>query len=76
MRRMSLSVLCAGALVIVVLQSARGAAHGAVALLAFTAVNFCYLGSYYAFNLSAPAVLQAATGLSTQNVGFLVAAGG
>jgi ACS family tartrate transporter-like MFS transporter len=45
-------------------------------VLAFTAVNFCYLGSYYAFNLSAPAVLQAATGLSTQNVGFLVAAGG
>ena len=45
-------------------------------VLAFTAVNFLYLGSYYAFNLSAPAVLQAATGLSTQNVGFLVAAGG
>jgi len=45
-------------------------------VLAFTAVNFLYLGSYYAFNLSAPAVLQGATGLSTNNVGFLVAAGG
>ena len=45
-------------------------------ILAFTAVNFLYLGSYYAFNLSAPAVLQAATGLSTQAVGFLVAIGG
>jgi ACS family tartrate transporter-like MFS transporter len=45
-------------------------------VLAFTAVNFLYLGSYYAFSLSAPAVLQAATGLSTQNVGLLTAAGG
>jgi ACS family tartrate transporter-like MFS transporter len=45
-------------------------------VVAFTVVNFCYLGSYYAFNLSAPAVLQAATGLSTGNVGFLVSAGG
>ena len=45
-------------------------------VLAFTAVNFCYLGSYYAFNLSAPAVLQGATGLSTTHVGFLVSAGG
>ncbi len=45
-------------------------------ILAFTAVNFLYLGSYYAFNLSAPAVLLAATGLSTQAVGFLVAIGG
>lgn len=35
-------------------------------VLAFTAVNFLYLGSYYAFSLSAPAVLQAATGLSTR----------
>ena len=45
-------------------------------ILAFTAVNFLYLGSYYAFNLSAPAVLQAATGMSIQNVGFLVSVGG
>ena len=45
-------------------------------VLAFTAVNFFYLGSYYAFNLSAPAVLQAATGLNTANVGYLVSAGG
>ena len=45
-------------------------------VLAFTAVNFLYLGSYYAFSLSAPAVLRAATGLSIQNVGLLVAAGG
>jgi len=45
-------------------------------VLAFTAVNFLYLGSYYAFNLSAPAVLQGATGLSIGNVGFLTAAGG
>lgn len=45
-------------------------------VLAFTAVNFLYLGSYYAFNLSAPAVLQAATHLSAGKVGFVVAAGG
>lgn len=45
-------------------------------VLAFTAVNFLYLGSYYAFNLSGPAVLQAATHLSTGNVGFVVALGG
>jgi ACS family tartrate transporter-like MFS transporter len=45
-------------------------------VLAFTAVNFLYLGSYYAFNLSAPAVLQGATGLSIGNVGLLTAAGG
>jgi ACS family tartrate transporter-like MFS transporter len=45
-------------------------------VLAFTAVNFLYLGSYYAFSLSAPAVLQAATGLGVNAVGLLVSAGG
>jgi ACS family tartrate transporter-like MFS transporter len=45
-------------------------------VLAFTAVNFLYLGSYYAFNLSGPAVLQDATHLSAGRVGLLVAAGG
>src|SRR6185312_2086 len=45
-------------------------------VLAFTAVNFLYLGSYYAFSLSAPAVLRAATGLSAGRVGLLTAAGG
>jgi len=45
-------------------------------VLAFTAVNFLYLGSYYAFSLSAPEVLRAATGFSIQGVGLLTAAGG
>jgi ACS family tartrate transporter-like MFS transporter len=36
--------------------------------------NVCILGCSYAFTLSAPAILKAATGLSDTNVGFLVAA--
>jgi ACS family tartrate transporter-like MFS transporter len=34
--------------------------------------NLCILGSYYAFNLSAPAVLQAATQWSTTRVAFVI----
>ena len=45
-------------------------------VLAITAVNFLYLGPYYAFALSAPAVLKAATGLDAAHVGYLIAAGG
>ncbi len=45
-------------------------------VLAFTAVNFLYLGCYYAFNLSGPAVLQAATHLSAGRIGLIVALGG
>lgn len=36
--------------------------------------NTCILGSAYAFNLSAPAVLQGATHLDATNIGFLVSA--
>ena len=39
-------------------------------------VNALYLGSAYAFNLSAPALLVQATHLSPGPVGYLVAAGG
>jgi ACS family tartrate transporter-like MFS transporter len=45
-------------------------------VLAITLVNFLYLGPYYAFTLSAPTVLKAATGLDAAHVGYLVAAGG
>jgi ACS family tartrate transporter-like MFS transporter len=39
-------------------------------------VNALYLGSGYAFNLSAPAILAQATRLGVASVGYLVAAGG
>jgi ACS family tartrate transporter-like MFS transporter len=39
-------------------------------------VNLLYLGSAYAFNLSAPILLGEATRLDPTHVGFLVAAGG
>jgi ACS family tartrate transporter-like MFS transporter len=39
-------------------------------------VNALYLGSNYAFNLSAPTILTQATHLSAGSVGYLVAAGG
>ena len=39
-------------------------------------VNFCFLGSTYAFTLSAPTILKAATGLSVGGVGDLVAVAG
>ena len=45
-------------------------------VLAFTAVNMVVLGSYYAFNLSAPQILGHATGLGPATVGYVVAAGG
>lgn len=45
-------------------------------VLAITAVNFLYLGPYYAFALSAPAILKVGTGLDAAHVGYLVAAGG
>jgi ACS family tartrate transporter-like MFS transporter len=45
-------------------------------VLGFTLVNFIVLGSYYAFNLSAPQLLGGATHLSVAKVGYLVAAGG
>jgi ACS family tartrate transporter-like MFS transporter len=45
-------------------------------VLALTLVNFLYLGPYYAFALSAPTVLKAATALDAAQVGYLIAAGG
>jgi ACS family tartrate transporter-like MFS transporter len=45
-------------------------------VLAITLVNFLYLGPYYAFTLSAPTILKAATALDAAQVGYLVAAGG
>ncbi len=45
-------------------------------ILAITAANFLMLGSFYAFTLSAPAILTAATGLDTGAVGYLVALAG
>ena len=45
-------------------------------VLAFTAINFLTLGAYYAFNLSAPAVLQAVAHLSIEQIGLLVVVGG
>jgi ACS family tartrate transporter-like MFS transporter len=46
------------------------------AVIALVAVNFLYLGPYYAFTLSGPTILKEATGLSATQVGYLVAAGG
>ena len=45
-------------------------------VLAFVALNFMTLGAYYAFNLSAPSVLQAATGMSAGRIGFFVSVAG
>ncbi len=45
-------------------------------VLAFALVNVVALGSYYAFNLSAPQLLGQATHLDVGRVGYLVAAGG
>jgi len=39
-------------------------------------VFLCMLGASYAYQFSAPAILQRVTGLSTTNVGFLIAAMG
>jgi ACS family tartrate transporter-like MFS transporter len=45
-------------------------------VFAFTVVNFISLGCNYAFGLSAPVLLGAATHLNATWVGFIVAAGG
>ena len=45
-------------------------------VLAITVANFLMLGSFYAFTLSAPAILRAATGLSPAQVGYVVAFAG
>jgi ACS family tartrate transporter-like MFS transporter len=45
-------------------------------VIALVLVNFLYLGPYYAFTLSAPTILKAATGLDPAHVGYLVAAAG
>jgi ACS family tartrate transporter-like MFS transporter len=45
-------------------------------VLALIAANFMTLGAYYAFNLSAPEVLQATTHLSAGRIGLLVSLGG
>jgi len=45
-------------------------------VLAFAAVNFIALGGAYAFGLSAPLLLSAATHLNATWVGLIVAAGG
>ncbi|HXA39874.1 MAG TPA: MFS transporter [Phenylobacterium sp.] len=45
-------------------------------VLALVAINFLYLGPYYAFTLSAPTILKGSTGLDAAHVGYLVAAGG
>jgi ACS family tartrate transporter-like MFS transporter len=45
-------------------------------VLAFALVNVVALGSYYAFNLSAPQLLGQATHLDVARIGYLVAAGG
>jgi ACS family tartrate transporter-like MFS transporter len=45
-------------------------------VLAITLVNFLYLGPFYAFTLSAPAILKGATALDAAHVGYLVAGGG
>ncbi|MDB5424524.1 MAG: transporter, family, tartrate transporter [Phenylobacterium sp.] len=46
------------------------------AVLALAAVNFLFLGSSYAFNLSAPTLLRDATHFSATTIGFLVSIGG
>ncbi len=45
-------------------------------VLAAAAVNLMLLGTFYAFNLSAPELLHYATGLSVAQVGYLVAGAG
>jgi ACS family tartrate transporter-like MFS transporter len=45
-------------------------------VLAAAAVNLMLLGTFYAFNLSAPELLHQATGLSSAQVGYLVAGAG
>ncbi|MFL5295685.1 MAG: MFS transporter [Phenylobacterium sp.] len=45
-------------------------------VLMMTLANFLYLGPFYAFTLSAPAILAARTGLDAAHVGYLVAAAG
>lgn len=45
-------------------------------VLAFTFVNVVMLGSFYAFNLSAPQILGDATHLNAAAVGYVVAIGG
>jgi ACS family tartrate transporter-like MFS transporter len=45
-------------------------------VLAFALVNVVALGSYYAFNLSAPQILGLATHLDIARIGYLVAIGG
>jgi len=45
-------------------------------VLQIGAVFLCMLGVTYAYTFSAPAILQKLTGLSTANVGFLIAAMG
>ena len=45
-------------------------------VLSLVAINFLYLGPYYAFTLSGPTVLRGSTGLDATHVGYLVAAGG
>jgi ACS family tartrate transporter-like MFS transporter len=45
-------------------------------VLAFALVNAVALGSYYAFNLSAPELLSQATHLDLARIGYLIAAGG
>lgn len=45
-------------------------------VLLLGAVNFCFLGTSYAFTLSAPTILKAATHLSVAGVGYLTAAAG
>jgi len=45
-------------------------------VVVFTVVNMIILGSYYAFNLSAPEILKQATGLDTTTVGYVIAAAG
>ena len=45
-------------------------------VLQLAAVNFLTLGSYYAFNLSAPVILDGITHLGAAKVGYLVAGAG
>lgn len=45
-------------------------------VLAFMLVNLVVLGSYYAFNLSAPQILGEATHLNVTSVGYVVSVGG
>lgn len=45
-------------------------------VLLMTLANFLYLGPFYAFTLSAPAILALKTGLDATHVGYLVAAAG